>query len=209
VLSHAGHSYGAASEEDLKGIARDEAGTLREIADAARRAGMAIDEISVGATPTARFSVSEPGVTELRPGTYTYFDRSQVALGAATPRECALTVLAMVVSKPASDRIILDCGSKTLTNDPPHGFDHPTGFGAVFADPEADRLDDDLIVARLSEEHAVVTVRSGRTRLEPGDLVRVLPNHVCPVSNLVDCVHLIEGRTVVETLQVAARGKIW
>ncbi len=208
VLSHAGHSYGATSEEGLRAIAREEAELLHDLAAAARSDGIAIDEISVGATPTARFSVSEAGVTELRPGTYTYFDRSQVAFGAAGPTDCALTVLAMVVSKPAPNRIILDCGSKTLTNDPPHGFDRPVGFGAVFADLDAEVLDDDLSVERLSEEHAVVMVQSGKTRLEPGDLVRVLPNHACPVSNLVDCVRLVEGREVLETLPVAARGKI-
>jgi len=208
ILSHAGHSYGAESEESLEAVARNEAELLRELAAAARRDGTAIDEISVGATPTARFSVSESDVTELRPGTYAYFDRTQVALGAATVADCALTVLAMVVAKPAPDRIVLDCGSKTLTNDPPHGFNRPTGFGAVFADLDANVLDGDLRIERLSEEHAVVTAATRATRLEPGDLVRVLPNHVCPVSNLVDCVRLIEGRTVVDTLAVAARGTI-
>jgi D-serine deaminase-like pyridoxal phosphate-dependent protein len=54
----------------------------------------------------------------------------------------------------------------------------------------------------------VVIAGSGQTTLEPGDVVRVLPNHVCVVSNLVDCVRLIDGREVIETLPVAARGKI-
>jgi D-serine deaminase-like pyridoxal phosphate-dependent protein len=208
LLSHAGHGYGAESERALAAVARDEAEMLRGLGDEARRDGISIEEISVGATPTARFSVAEPGVTELRPGTYAYFDRTQVAFGAARLDDCALTVLAMVVSKPTPDRIVLDCGSKTLTNDPPHGYDHPRGFGAVFANLDATSIAADLAIDRLSEEHAVVTVASGSTPLEPGDLVRVLPNHVCPVSNLVDCVRLIEGRQVMETMTVAARGKI-
>jgi D-serine deaminase-like pyridoxal phosphate-dependent protein len=206
LLSHAGHSYSASSASALADVARAEVELLRTLADQARRDGISIDEISVGATPTARFI--EPGVTELRPGTYAYFDRTQVALGAARLQDCALTVVAMVVSKPSRDRIVLDCGSKTLTNDPPHGFDHPKGFGVVFAALDAAAKDDDLTIERLSEEHAVVSAASGSTRLEPGDLVRVLPNHACPVSNLVDCVRLVEGREVVETLVVAARGKI-
>ena len=60
-----------------------------------------------------------------------YFDRTQVALGAATLDDCALTVMATVVSKPAADRIILDCGSKTLTNDQARGIGQATGMGAV------------------------------------------------------------------------------
>ena len=208
LLSHAGHSYGAESEQALVEIAREEADLLRGLADAARGDGMAIDEISVGATPTARFSVAEAGVTELRPGTYAYFDRTQVAHGAATLQDCAFTVLAMVVSKPSPDRIVLDCGSKTLSSDPPRWSWNPVGYGAVFEDLDATSIAGNLVVDRLSEEHAVVTVVSGSTPLEPGDLVRVLPNHVCPVSNLVDCVRLVEGREVVDTLPVAARGKI-
>ncbi len=206
LLSHAGHSYGAESAGALAAVARDEAGILRALAEEARRDGVSIDEISVGATPTSPFI--EPGVTELRPGTYVYYDRTQVALGIADLRQCALTVLAMVVSRPARDRIVLDCGSKTLTKDPASGFDHPRGYGAVFTDLDATALDRALTIEKLSEEHAVVSVPSGSTALEPGDLVRVLPNHACPVSNLVDCVRLVEGRQVVETLAVAARGKI-
>ena len=38
-------------------------------------------------------------MTELRPGNYVYFDRTQVALGAAGWDDCALTVLARVVSR--------------------------------------------------------------------------------------------------------------
>jgi D-serine deaminase-like pyridoxal phosphate-dependent protein len=80
-------------------------------------------------------------VTELRPGTYVYFDRTQVALGAARVEDCALTVLAMVVSKPAADRVVLDCGSKTLSTDPPRGFSQPEGYGAVFRDLDARVVD--------------------------------------------------------------------
>ena len=94
----------------------------RRCASARRQSGIALDEISVGATPTLRFSAGERGLTELRPGNYVYFDRTQVALGAASLDDCALTVLATVVSKPAADRIILDCGSKTLTNDQARGI---------------------------------------------------------------------------------------
>ena len=82
------------------------------------------------------------------------------------------------------------------------------GYGAVFADLEAAGLDETLLVERLSEEHATVRVLSGWTRLEPGDHVRVLPNHSCVVSNLVDCIRLVDGLELVETLPIPARGKI-
>lgn len=208
LLSHAGQGYHATSDAELEGMAREEAAILRRLAAAARARGATIDEVSVGATPTARFSLQQDGITELRPGNYVYFDRTQVGLGAATLADCALTVVATVVTKPAPDRIILDCGSKTLSSDAARGVGHPMGHGVVFADLEGTAPDPDLLIERLSEEHATVKVTSGATRLEPGDRVRVLPNHSCVVSNLVDQAWLAEGLTVVGPLPVAARGRI-
>jgi D-serine deaminase-like pyridoxal phosphate-dependent protein len=208
LLSHAGHGYHGESEEELARIAADEAGILTGLRDQATRSGIAIDEISVGATPTLRFSAKLNGITELRPGNYVYFDRTQVALGAATLDDCALTVLATVVTK-HEGRIVLDCGSKTLTNDQALGITKAPGYGAVLDDAASRprRIDESLTIERLSEEHATVRVTSS-TRLEPGDRVQVLPNHSCVVSNMVDAVHVIEGDRFVETIPVAARGRI-
>jgi D-serine deaminase-like pyridoxal phosphate-dependent protein len=211
LLSHAGHGYHAASEDELAAIARKEADTLSQLRERAAASGIPLDEISVGATPTLRFSAGQSGVTELRPGNYVYFDRTQVALGAAGLDDCALTVLATVVSKHPG-RIILDCGSKTLTNDQARGIAAATGYGAVLAGESDDldyarEVDEALTIERLSEEHATVRV-TGSTRLEPGDRVRVVPNHSCVVSNLVDVVRLVDGDRVIDTLPVAARGRI-
>jgi D-serine deaminase-like pyridoxal phosphate-dependent protein len=205
LLSHAGHGYGAVTEKDMEAIATREAQTLRDLAAAS---GTRCDELSVGATPTARFSVRQDGITEIRPGNYAYFDRTQVALGAATWDDCALTVLARVVSRPARDRIILDSGSKTLTNDGARGFLNTDGYGAVLRDVHAAEPDTSLLIERLSEEHATVRVLSGETTLVTGALARVVPNHSCVVSNLVDHLWLVAGDTVVERMPVAARGRI-
>jgi D-serine deaminase-like pyridoxal phosphate-dependent protein len=206
LLSHAGHAYHASSEDELRAIAAREAATLCGLRERAAASGIQLEEISVGATPTLRFSVGQPGLTELRPGNYVYFDRTQVSLGSAALDDCALTVLATVVSKPAGDRIILDCGSKTLTNDQARGISKAAGYGGVLT-PDGSALDETLLVERLSEEHATVRV-IGATPLEPGDRVRVVPNHSCVVSNLVDAVRLVEGERVIDTLPVAARGRI-
>jgi D-serine deaminase-like pyridoxal phosphate-dependent protein len=185
LLSHAGHGYGAGSEDEIAAIAAEEA-----------------------RTPTARFSLQQDGITELRPGNYIYFDRTQVGLGAATWDDCALTVLARVVSRPAADRIILDCGSKTLSTDQARAFGASPGFGVVFADLDTPRPDESLLVERLSEEHATVRVLGAGCALKTGDLVRVLPNPACVVSNLVDSAWLVKGDEVLDELPIAARGRI-
>ena len=117
-------------------------------------------------------------------------------------------MLATVVSKHPG-RIILDCGSKTLTSDQARGITPAAGYGAVLAgDGDTPRrIDEALTIERLSEEHATVRV-AGSTALEPGDRVRVVPNHACTVSNLVDAVRLVEGDSVLDTLPIAARGRI-
>ena len=209
LLSHAGHGYGATSETEIEAIARKEATTLTTLADRVQEKGVEVAEISVGATPTSRYSLQQPGVTELRPGNYIYYDRTQVALDAAAWDDCALTVLARVVAKPAADRLILDSGSKTLTNDVARGFVAMPGHGAVLDSIDGPHTpDDELVIERLSEEHATVKVRSGAHRLRPGDLVRVIPNHSCVVSNLVDVVWMVDGMDVGEPLPVSARGRI-
>ncbi len=208
LLSHAGQGYGAASDLEMSAIAAAEARILVELADAAERLGARCEEISVGATPTARFSVQQSGLTEMRPGNYAYYDRTQVGLGAASWSDCALTVLARVVSTPASDRLILDCGSKTLTNDLARGYGSMPGYGMLFSDLHADAPDNSFVIERLSEEHANVKATQGSHRLKTGDLVRVLPNHSCVVSNLVDAVWMMRSGEHVMEVPVAARGRI-
>ena len=207
LLSHAGHAYGAMSDEEAAEIARAEARMLNSLAAGVRSAGVPVEEISVGATPTVRFSVREEGLTEVRPGNYIYYDRTQVALGAAAWSDCALTVLARVVTAHGTDRLIFDSGSKTLTNDLARGATNPTGYGAVLRALDSDEPDDTLSIERLSEEHAAVRA-SRPSQLRPGDLVRIVPNHSCVVSNLVDQVWIVEGNDVVGRMDVAARGRI-
>jgi D-serine deaminase-like pyridoxal phosphate-dependent protein len=101
-------------------------------------------------------------------------------------------------------RLIFDSGSKTLTNDGARGFTPAAGFGVVLRDRGADS---NLVIERLSEEHATVKVVDGATDLEPGDLVRIVPNHSCVVSNLVDQAWIVDGNSV-EPLPIAARGRI-
>ena len=209
LLSHAGHGYSATSEEEVRSIARQEAETLTALRGRVQALGVELDEVSVGATPTIRYSLGEAGITELRPGNYIYFDRTQVALGAATWDDCALTVLARIVSTPAPDRVILDSGSKTLTNDPARGFAAALGYGVVLRGIEGVQAPDDgLLIERLSEEHATVRVHDGAQPLASGDLVRIVPNHSCVVSNLVDAAWLVDGTDIVERIEISARGRI-
>ena len=179
---------------------------LSQLASQARAAGIEIAEISVGSTPTARFIARQAGVTEMRPGNYVFFDRTQVGLEAAAIDNCAMTVLSTVVSRPSPTRLNFDAGSKTLTADGVRGFGSPIGHGLVFPSIEATAPDSTIVIQRLSEEHATAQVPES-CRLKPGDRVRIVPNHSCVVTNLADELVLVEGNAIVGTLKVSARGK--
>jgi D-serine deaminase-like pyridoxal phosphate-dependent protein len=60
----------------------------------------------------------------------------------------------------------------------------------------------------LSEEHGFLDISGAATKPKVGDLVRVTPNHVCPVSNLFDKVAVIRGGEVLGLARVDARGTV-
>jgi D-serine deaminase-like pyridoxal phosphate-dependent protein len=144
----------------------------------------------------------------MRPGNYVFLDRTQVALGAATLDTCAMFIETTVVSRPAPDRVILDSGAKTLALDGARGFGTFPGHGLVI---HMDGTPDDtLLIERLSEEHATVraTNLAAPTRLKIGDRVRVLPNHACVVTNLMDELVMAENGSTSGAIKVDARGRI-
>lgn len=206
LLSHAGHSYAAESAHDIAAVADREIIIHRTLATQAREAGVAIEEISVGSTPSARFITLQSGVTEMRPGNYVFFDRTQVGLGATPLEGCAMHVISTVVSRPVASRVVFDAGSKTLTTDPARGFGAVTGHGLVFPDLETEKPMGSIAIERLSEEHAVARVLPD-CPLKPGDRVRILPNHACVVTNLANELMLVEGTKIVDRIPVEARGK--
>ncbi|SEP69043.1 D-serine deaminase, pyridoxal phosphate-dependent [Devosia sp. YR412] len=160
--------------------------------------GIAVPIITTGGTPDI-WHADEAGVaTEYRPGTYIYMDRSQVAAGSASYDDCALTVLATVVSHPTTGRAIIDAGSKALTSD----LLGLVGHGYIPAYPDAK-------VVGLSEEHGTLDVSAcaeGGPKI--GEQIVIIPNHCCPVTNLFDHVHLVRDGQLVETVAVAARGRV-
>jgi D-serine deaminase-like pyridoxal phosphate-dependent protein len=171
---------------------------LRAAREAIERRGLRVERISSGGTPTAR-RVHEVGeITELRLGTYVYGDRACIADGSVPLEDCALRVIAMVVSRPTRDRAILDAGSKTLSSDLALGA---TGYGFLVDHPEAE-------VYKLNEEHALVDVSTCARQPEVGERVTIVPNHACGAVNMHDEVVMHRGGEITATYRIAARGKV-
>ena len=163
-----------------------------------RAHGLDATMVSTGGTPNLKNVGKLKGATEHRPGTYIYNDRMQVAAGVATWDDCAFNIYSTVVSRAGPDRGILDAGSKTLTSDTGGGLD---GHGLILEHPEAK-------IARFAEEHGFLDLTRSNTRPNVGDVVRIVPNHVCVVVNMMDEVVMVRGEEILGTLPVAARGKL-
>ncbi len=151
--------------------------------------------MSAGSTPT-RLAAATGRVNEIRAGTYVLGDRQQWILGTIPAEGCAAAVAATVVSA-FDDRIVIDAGAKSLTKDRPGWVE---GFGAVVGYP-------DLVIERLSDYHGIVTVPTGATRPALGEVVAVIPNHVCPVVDLFDEFVVLRADGSTERWPVDARGR--
>ncbi|MFW5678844.1 MAG: D-TA family PLP-dependent enzyme [Pseudomonadota bacterium] len=180
-----------------KGDAAGAAAWLERAKAACEARGLEVRRVSSGGSPDIWEAHCWPVITEYRPGTYVYFDRSLVERGVCTYDDCALTVLATVVSVPTAHRAIIDAGSKVLTSD----LLGLTGHGHVLGRP-------DIVIDQLSEEHGRL-LSDQPIGLRVGERVRIVPNHACVVSNMLDRVVLVRGDRVEGPEPVAARGRVW
>jgi D-serine deaminase-like pyridoxal phosphate-dependent protein len=196
LLTHAGHAYRASSPAELHGLAEREALDLVETAALCRRDGIALEEISVGSTPTARHGASVAGVTEIRPGTYALNDTTMMRLGVATEATAAARVLVTVVARPTRERFVVDAGSKCFTNDNKGAPDWLLVAGRP-----------GLHIDFLSEEHGVGHC-TGDDQVRIGDRLQVIPSHACATMNMFDLAHGLRGGEPERELHLTARGKV-
>ncbi|MBN1212164.1 MAG: alanine racemase [candidate division Zixibacteria bacterium] len=197
LMTHAGHAYAASGKREVAEIGGFEGRFMVETAGLLRAAGIPVNEVSVGSTPTAPHAALIPGITEIRPGNYIFNDMMQVALGVVTVKSCALTILATVISRPDKNRVVIDAGSKALALDKgAHGLEQLKGYGHI--------LKKKATLERLSEEHGII--KYDREEFLLGEKVRLIPNHACPVVNLFDFAYLVDGQKVLELIPIEARG---
>ncbi len=159
--------------------------------------GLSAKIVSTGGTPNFAHIGSLKGATEHRAGTCIFNDRMMVKAGVATLEDCAFQVFTSVVSRGGPERGILDAGSKTLTSDS-GGLD---GFGMILEHPKAR-------IHKFAEEHGFLDLSKCDHKPAIGDIVRVIPNHVCVAVNMVDQLVAVRRGEIVDVIPVAARGML-
>ncbi|GAA3404495.1 alanine racemase [Paenibacillus hodogayensis] len=199
LMTHSGHAYGFNDDAALREIAKQEAESLLLTKRKAEEAGIVIEEVSVGSTPTSKYvaDVAGMGVTEMRPGAYVFGDGTQWTMGLIGQEQLAMTIVATVVGRPRPGTIIIDSGTKTLSSDVSK---YHAGYGHILGH-------EDAIIERLSEEHGIVTVPDNSV-FEIGQQVQIVPNHCCVVTNLHDRLLGVRGGRFEKWMTVDARGRV-
>ena len=196
LMTFGGFAYGARDDAELDAAAAAELQAIDDTARALEHRGISVPARSAGTTPTTSRLGPDSPIDEIRPGNYVFYDATQVALGLVGRERCALSVLATVVGRPDPRRLILDAGSKAVTAE--RMTERAAGFGFVRDHPE-------LTVARLYEQHAIVT--SGAPSAIPvGARLRIVPNHACTTTNLHRRALVVEDGEVLDAWSIGAAG---
>ncbi len=163
-----------------------------------KRWGIEVPEVITSGTPAmphalnfAPFSAGE-FVHRVSPGTIVYNDRNSLKELPDYGFQPAALVLSTVVSRPRENRVTCDAGHKAVSAD--------AGV------PTCDVMGrPGLVGLKPSEEHLPIEVRSGETPAR-GELLYLLPAHVCPTVNNFDKAVLVRGGKVECVVPVSARG---
>ncbi|WP_340456034.1 alanine racemase [Oceanobacillus sp. HCA-5259] len=180
----------------------EEGKIMVKLANKLRKIGLSIEDVSVGSTSTSASAATVQGVTEIRPGTYVFYDAMQEKYGCCTEEECAATVKVTIVSRPTKNRAIIDGGSKTFATDvqPNQSPIFLRGFGKVVGHPN-------ITLERVTEEHGILHIE-GDSSIEVGDILEIIPNHICSTINLHNAVFMEGEDGALERYKVLARGKL-
>lgn len=156
--------------------------------------GVGVKTLVASGSPGFEFTAGVPGVDEVSPGTWVFWDNGYNTLNPGRFRFAAL-VLSSVISTPGPDLITLDAGSKAVAPDTPEPH-----FRAL-------NLPENVEFVLRNEEHQVLRLPPGTPRPAVGDLCYLVPYHICTTVNLYDEACIINDHgAFVETWPVDARG---
>ncbi len=207
ILTHAGHSYDARDRSEILVYAEQERAVMDEFAERMRSKGSKIREVSRGATRTMAVTENLNGVNEIRPGNYAFYDYTQVMIGSCGVADCALTVLASVIShQPGASHFLIDAGALALSKDlgPVH-ISNEMDMGILYEDYERKRLQAHVHVKMLSQEHGKVLmsdVVAQEGHYKVGEKVRILEHHSCLTAANFDHYYVVRGNEVIDRWKI-------
>ena len=203
ILTHAGHSYDAHSQDEIMEVARHERDSMAELAARLRGQGIEVPTVSIGSTPTMSCIDHLDGIDEIRPGNYIFYDAYQATLGSCGFEDTALTVLTAVIHKDISRRkLVVDAGAVAISKDRgPVALDPACGYGRV---QDIEGGETGIRVTSLSQEHGEIEAGDSSVfdRLKVGDRLRILTNHSCLTAAQHSHYHVLENGRIVDKWEI-------
>ena len=177
--------------------AKDANSRLMEARSLLERHGLPLDVVTGGGTGTYDVEGVAPGMTDIQPGSYIFMDRAYREIGGKNGPvyddfETALMVLSTVMSTPTTDRVVVDAGLKSLSND--------SGSAQLIDCPG-------WIYSPAGDEHGVLLREADGKPIKLGHKVHLRPSHCDTTVNLFDRFHGIENGRLVAVWQITGRGK--
>jgi D-serine deaminase-like pyridoxal phosphate-dependent protein len=195
-----GH-HGALQEPERTAAAHAGYDRLMKILTALEASGVPVPELVTGGTPTFPCALSYRGfrnaalLHRVSPGTVVYGDATSMA---QLPNEYgyqpAALVLTRVVSRPRTGMVTCDAGHKAVSAD----AGVPTCV--VVGRPQ-------LTPLSPSEEHLPMAVGESAASPQTGDVLYLLPRHICPTVNNFDAALLVRHGAIESVQSVSARGR--
>ena len=193
LMGYEGHTVAKPNRAERDTAAREAMQRLVDAKHYLEKHNVAVSIMSGGGTGTFNITGSIPEMTEVQAGSYVLMDSTYYNVeGVGDHFDCALSVLATVVSRPNPNRVIVDTGLKVLAKE--FGIPQPVGVNGVE-------------MTGLSEEHGTMQVSDASVSLKPGDKLEILPTHCCTTVNLHDRYYGIRNGIVESVWNIAARGK--
>jgi D-serine deaminase-like pyridoxal phosphate-dependent protein len=203
ILTHAGHSYNAGSEEEIASIARHERDSMTQLAAQLRSGGIEVPVVSIGSTPTITRIDHLEGIDEIRPGNYILFDATQATLGSCNFGDCALTVLTAVIHiDHQRKKAVFDAGAIALSKDRGAvNLDSTCGYGRVL---DLSGKETGLRLESLSQEHGVFHIADEAMleRLRVGNRMRILANHSCLTAAQHSYYNVLENGRIIDKWKI-------
>lgn len=191
--------YGALEEPQRTTAAHAGYDELLHLVRTVERQGLRVPELITAGTPTFPASLSYAGfggriLHRISPGTIVYGDSTCLAqLPASHGYAPAALVVSRVVSHPQEDVVTCDAGHKTVSADA--GVPTCVVVGHAGMNPLAP-----------SEEHLPIRL-AGEPVTPVGEVLYLLPRHVCPTVNNFDSALLVHDGRVAAVEKVSARGR--
>lgn len=197
-LVHSGNTYSAKSEEEIRKISFN---SFNKLINLKKRYAHLFDDIivSIGDTPSCSLLEDFPGVDEIRPGNFIFYDLMQYEIGSCAFNEIAVCLVCPVVSVyPERSEAIIYGGAVHLSKDYIFMNNQKTyGLVTSINDTGWSRPIKNAYVRSLSQEHGIIKMdKKDLINIQPGNLLGIIPVHSCFTVSCMKTYYTLQGEKI-------------